>query len=461
MVLTVGVTAFSLVQSLIIPVMGTLAEQYDTDRSTITWLLTAYLMSASVFTPVLGRLGDAWGKDRVLVGCLAVLSLGCAISALAPDAAWLIAGRAVQGVGGGILPVSFGIIRDEFPSERVPFAVSFTSSLLAFGIGCGTVLAGPLSDALGSSALFWLPCGASAAAAAAAFRYVPSSPVRSRERISVTPVVLLAAWLIMLVLAISESPRWGWSSPQLLGLLTGSLALLVAWIRIETVSRVPLIDIRLMRRRGVWAANLVALLIGFGLYAFSSLVPQLAQTSPASGFGLGVSVSESGLMMMPGCLLSFLAGLLAAPAAARFGAKRLMVLGACTGGAGSAMIAFMHDHTWHLYLGAGVNGLGVGFTLALLANVVVTAVPAAQTGVASGMNANLRTIGGSIGSGVLAGVLAATQNAGGAPTEGGYIRGFVIIAGMLLAAGAAALTIPALLSHSQKPSLTGPLASTT
>lgn len=444
-VLVVGVTAFSLVQSLIIPVMKGLAQQYDTDPATITWLLTAYLMSASVFTPILGRLGDAWGKDRVLVGCLVLLALGCAVCALAPDLEWLIAGRAVQGVGGGILPVSFGIIRDEFPSNRVPFGISVISSLLAFGIGCGTVVAGPLVESLGYAALFWLPCVASAIAAAVAFRFVPPSPERSREQIRLAPAVLLAAWLVMLVLAISEAPRWGWGSPAVVGLVAGAILLLVGWVRVEMASRVPLIDIRLMRRRGVWAANLVALLMGCGLYAFNSLVPQLAQSSPASaGFGLDVSVSESGLMMLPGCLLSFLAGLFAAPATRRFGARPLIALGALTGASGTALLAFLHGQKWNLYLGTSVNGLGIGLTFALLANVVVAAVPAAQTGVATGMNANLRTVGGAIGSGVLASVLAGSQGAGGVPTEAGFVRGLLIIALVLSASGAAALAIPSL-----------------
>ncbi|MFF4901444.1 MFS transporter [Streptomyces sp. NPDC001068] len=450
-VLAVGVTAFSLVQSLIIPVMGGLARQYGTDPATITWLLTAYLMSASVCTPILGRLGDAWGKNRVLVGCLTVLAVGCAVSALAPDLGWLITGRAVQGVGGGILPVSFGIIRDEFPPENRPFAIGFVSSLLAFGIGCGTVVAGPIVDALGYGALFWLPCLASAAAAVVAFRFVPPSPARSRERISVLPAVLLATWLIMLVLAISEAPRWGWNSRTVLGLLAGAIVLLTVWVRVETTCRPPLIDLRLMRRPGVGAANLVALLTGFGLYAFSSLVPQLAQTSPAvAGFGLDFGAGESGLMMLPGCLLSFVAGLLAAPAAQRFGAKRLMLIGALTGAAGTALLVFRHDQAWHLYLGTSINGFGIGLTLALLANVVVATVPASQTGVASGTNANLRTIGGAIGSGVLASVIAGSQNGAGVPTEEGYVHGFAVITCLLLAAGAAALSIPPLLQRDRE-----------
>lgn len=450
-VLVVGVTAFSLVQSLIMPVLGGLAEEYSTDQTTITWLLTAYLMSASVCTPILGRLGDAWGKSRVLVGCLAVLAIGCAVSALAPNLAWLIAGRAIQGVGGGILPVSFGIIRDEFSAERMPFAISFISSLLAFGIGCGTVVAGPLVDVLGFGALFWLPCIVSALAAAVAFRFMPSSPARSRERLSIVPALMLAGWLVMLVLAISEAPRWGWGSPAIGGLLAGSVVLFLAWVRAEIRSPVPLVDVRLMRRRGVWAPNLVALLVGFGLYTFSTLVPQLAQKSEAvNGFGLGVSVSESSLMMLPGCLLSFLAGLLAAPAAKRVGAKPLIVLGASLGGIGTGVIAVLHDEKWHLYLGASINGLGLGLTLALLANVVVAAVPASQTGVASGMNANLRTIGGAIGSGVIAGVLAGPPGKGTSPAIEGYVLGFVIISVMLFIAGAVALAIPALIQRDRQ-----------
>ena len=117
-VLLVAVSSFAMLQSLVIPVLGQLESELNTDQSTVTWVLTAYLLSASICTPLMGRLGDAVGKKRVLVIALAALALGSLMAALAANVQWLIVARIVQGAGGGVLPLSFGIIRDEFPRER-------------------------------------------------------------------------------------------------------------------------------------------------------------------------------------------------------------------------------------------------------------------------------------------------------------------------------------------------------
>ena len=127
-VLAVAASSFALLQSLIVPVLATIQVEFDTSQTTVTWVLTAYLLSASICTPLLGRIGDVVGKTRMLVIALVVLSLGSLAAALAPSIGWLIAARALQGVGGGVLPLSFGIIRDEF-RERMTMALSVIASL--------------------------------------------------------------------------------------------------------------------------------------------------------------------------------------------------------------------------------------------------------------------------------------------------------------------------------------------
>ncbi len=146
-VLAVAASSFALLQSLIVPVLATIQVEFDTSQTTVTWVLTAYLLSASICTPLLGRIGDVVGKVRMLVIALVVLSLGSLAAALAPSIGWLIAARALQGVGGGVLPLSFGIIRDEF-RERMTMALSVIASLTAVGFGVGIVVAGPIVDSL-------------------------------------------------------------------------------------------------------------------------------------------------------------------------------------------------------------------------------------------------------------------------------------------------------------------------
>src|SRR6202453_3012054 len=122
-VLATAVGAYALLQSLVIPVLPTTHAGLHTSQNTVTWVLTAYLLSASIFTPIMGRLGDMWGKERMLVAALIALTLGSVLAALTGSIVIMIVARVIQGIGGGVLPLAFGIIRDEFPVEKVAGAV--------------------------------------------------------------------------------------------------------------------------------------------------------------------------------------------------------------------------------------------------------------------------------------------------------------------------------------------------
>ncbi len=441
-VLAVAVSSYSLMQSLTIPVLSEIEHELNTDQNTVTWVLTAYLLSASVFTPIMGRLGDIFGKERLLVLSLVALAAGSLLAALAGSIGVLIVARIIQGVGGGVLPLAFGIIRDEFPHHKVGGAVSVVSSLLAVGFGAGIVLAGPIVSGLGYHWLFWLPFIVTSIAAVAAIVFVPESPVRTPGRISVLPAVLLSSWLVALLLALSEAPKWGWGSGRTIGLLVLAVVLMVAWIRVEQRAAVPLIDMRMMRLPGVWTTNLVALLVGVGMYASFGFIPQFNQTPSASGYGFGSSVTESGMLMLPSAVATFLTGLVAASIARRIGPKTVVVFGSAVGAVGMFMLAFMHDTKAQIVIANGITGIGIGLAFACLAGLIVGAVPPEQTGVASGMNANIRTIGGSVGTAVMASIVTAHFLPSGFPKEIGYTAGFAVLGGALLLAAIAGLAIP-------------------
>ncbi|MBP2390085.1 MFS transporter [Aeromicrobium fastidiosum] len=443
-VLSVSVASYTLMQSLTIPVLSELETEFNTDQNTVTWLLTGYLLSASVFTPIMGRLGDAYGKQRLLVISLAALAIGSLAAALAPTIGLLIVARVIQGVGGGVLPLAFGIIRDEFPREKIGGAVSVVSSLLAVGFGAGIVLAGPITSSLGFRWLFWLPFIVTATAAVVAAVVVPESPVRTPGRIAILPAVLLSAWLVALLLGLSQAPKWGWGDPRTVGLIVVAIVLLVAWIRVELTVDVPLIDMKMMRLPGVWTTNLVALLLGVGMYASFGFIPQFNQTPAANGYGFGSTVTESGLILLPSAIMTFLTGLVAAPIARRIGPKTVVVVGSVIGAIGMFMMAGWHDEPWKVAVSNAVIGTGIGLAFACLAGLIVAAVTPAQTGVASGMNANIRTIGGSIGTAVMASIVTAHFLPSGFPKEIGYTAGFVVLGGALLAAAFAGLMIPSI-----------------
>jgi EmrB/QacA subfamily drug resistance transporter len=441
-VLATGVSAYALLQSMVIPVLTTIQHRFDSTQAGATWVLTAYLVSASVFTPIVGRIGDMVGKDRVFVGTLVALALGSLLAAVAGSIGVLIAARVIQGIGGGVLPLAFGIIRDELPPERVIGAVGSLATLTAVGGSAGSVVAGPISDGLGFHWLFWIPMIATTAAGVAAALFVPESPVRTPGRISVGPVVLLPAWLVALLVALSQAPAWGWGSRTVSVLLIGAVVLGAAWVLVEVRSPVPLIDMRMMRIPAVWTTNLVALLVGLGMYATFAFLPALLQTPASADYGLGASITESGLILLPSGVTMFFAGQFSGWLTRRFGARTLVTSGSAIAAASMAAIALAHSAKIEIYLASGAMGVGMGLTFAAMSALIVAAVPPDQTGVASGMNANIRTIGGSVGSALMASIVTTQLQANGLPRESAYLTGFLSLAGAFLVAALVATRIP-------------------
>src|SRR3954466_11770685 len=199
-VLSAAAAAFALMQSLVTPVLPTIQHDLHTDTGTVTWVLTAWLLAASVATPLMGRIGDMIGKERTLLAALAAIAVGCLLAALAPNIGVLIAARGIQGLGGALFPLSFGIIRDEFPPGRVVSAVGAMSAVIALGGGMGIVLAGPVVAALNWRWLFWIPLGVVVVAGLLAWRFVPPSPNRSSGKVNWAAAGLLSAWLVALLL---------------------------------------------------------------------------------------------------------------------------------------------------------------------------------------------------------------------------------------------------------------------
>ena len=156
--------------------------------------------------------------------------------------------------------------------------------------------------------LFWLPLILTVVAAVSAVLFVPESPVRTPGRISWLPAVLLSAWLVALLVALSEAPDWGWGSSRVIGLLAAAAVLAAAWILAELRAATPLIDMKMMRRTAVWTNNLVALLIGVGMYATFAFLPEFVQTPSSAGYGFGASITRSGLLLLPSTITMFITG---------------------------------------------------------------------------------------------------------------------------------------------------------
>src|SRR3712207_4105165 len=218
---------------MVFPALTTFQREFHTTTAWVTWVLTGFLVAAAVTTPILGRLGDQFGKERLLLVSLGLFFLGSAAAAAAWDIWSLIGFRALAGAGGALFPLSFAIIRDEFPPEKAKVAYGLLSAVFGVGGGIGIVASGVIVDHLSWRWLFVLgsiPVGLSVLLVA---RYIPESPVKSPSRVDVPGALLLSGALVTLMLALTEREGWGRTSAPLLALAVGPAALFAGWGRRE------------------------------------------------------------------------------------------------------------------------------------------------------------------------------------------------------------------------------------
>ena len=440
--LALGGLSYALLQSLVAPALPDIQHALHTSEGSVSWVLTSYLLSASVATPLIGRLGDIYGKEHVLLIVLALLSVGTLVSALSTSLVLMLVGRTIQGAAGGIFPLAFGIIRDEFPRAKVAEAIGLMSALLGVGGGAGVVLAGPIVGRLSFHYLFWLPLVPIVVATVATRLFVPESPVKVAGRISWLSVALMSLGLIAVLLAVTEATTWHWLSGKTLGLIVVGIVVLALWVRGESRSAQPLVDMRMMRIRGVWTTNTVAFLVGFGMYSSFILLPQFVEAPSSTGYGFGSSVTAAGLFLLPSTASVLVFGALTGRLERIFGSKPPLLAGGVLMTASFVLLAAGSDSPWEIYVAAGLLGAGIGLSFAAMANLIIENVGPTQTGVATGMNTVMRTLGGAFGGAVTASLIAATVGVSGYATASGYTAAFGLCAAALAVSVVAGLAIP-------------------
>jgi EmrB/QacA subfamily drug resistance transporter len=440
--LALGGLAFACLQSLVSPALSTIGHELNVSTSDVSWIVTAYLLSASVLTPILGRLGDMVGKRKMLIVVLSILAVGAVVSALATSLTVLIIGRILQGAGGAMMPLSIGMVRDELPRERVATTVGMISAIFGVGAGIGIVAAGPIVEHLSWHWLFWLPLALVLIALAGAIFGMKESPVRTPGKLDVLGATILSVSLVGLLLAISKGQAWGWGEAKTVGLLAAGVIGLVVFVLVELRVSEPLIDMKLMRIRGVWATDLVALILGFAMFGTFLLVPTLLQLPSVTGYGFGKSVTEAGLFLLPTVVMMVLFGPIAGLLNRKYGPKLPMFLGTVLVVAAFALPALGHGEIWQVLASGLLTGAGIGFAFAAMSNAIIESVPPSQTGEATSVNSIARTIGSSIGTAVVAAVITSNTTPQGLPTDAAFTDGFWVCAGVAVLAVVAALLLP-------------------
>jgi MFS family permease len=434
----------AVISSLGAPLIPTLATDYGVSLGTAQWSLTITLLVGAITSPVIGRLGDGPRRLPVLLSALGVLVAGSVLAALPSGVfAFLIVGRGMQGIGLALLPLAMSVARDHLEPGRARSTIATLSVTAVVGVGLGYPLTGLVAEHLSFHAGFWIAAALGLLAMALAALVVPKSVHRPRQSFDLFGATLLAVALAALLVAISESEDWGWSSPTLYGLIVVAAVGIAAWIWHELRIDEPLIDLRLLRHRTVLTANLTALLAGIGMYMLMSMIIRYVQTPTSISYGIGASVVVGGLVLLPMSVFSFAASKLVTYLNRWATPSQILPLGVLALCASLLVFALERGSLWEIFVVMGVGGIGMGGSFAVMPRMIVTAIPAEETSSALALNQVLRTVGYSIGSAVAATVLTAhTAHGAEFPDNHGYTVGAFVSIGLLLAAALVSWILP-------------------
>lgn len=430
----------SVISSLGAPLIPTIAQDLHASLGATQWSLTATLLVGAVASPLVGRLGDGPHRRHVLLVCLALVSLGGAISALAGTLPVLVAGRALQGLGLALMPLTMASARDHLPPRRSGEVIALLSVIGAAGVGLGYPITGFIAEHFDASAAFWFGAIASGAAFVVAAAFVPhaSPSVHDRAPLDLRGAALVGGGVLALLLALEKGADWGWASSATIGLLVLAITLLGLWTLHELRIEHPLVELRLVRRPAVLTANITGLVLGTAMYLGISLVTQVVQLPTE----MDETVFAAGLTLVPLSAFSTLASRLEPSVARRTGPRATLPIGSLVIAAGMVFFAATGDALWQAFVTMGIVGIGLGFTFAAMPGLIVGAVPSHETSSAMSFYQVTRYVGFSIGSGLAVTLLRAFDGGADLPTSAAYSKTFLVGAIACVAAAVLAWIVP-------------------
>ena len=408
----------------------------------LQWIINSYTLVFGGFLLLGGRASDLLGRQRLFIAGVVIFTIASAINGIADSSNVLIAGRALQGLGGAFVsPAALSILTTSFDegAERTK-ALGVWSAIAAGGAAAGLIIGGALTEYLSWRWVFFVHLPVGVGATLAALRFVPNSRAEQRPHTyDAAGAVTVTGGLLVLVYAIVKAQSYGWGSGKTLALFVLAIVLLVAFVFIELRSRSPLIRLGIFRMRSLTGSNLTMLLVASGLFAmfyFASLYQQEI---------LGYGPLKAGLAFVPFAMGIIVGAGLSQALIAKLGVRLVTYIGITLGVAGLVYFARLPVHGTYardILPTILITSIGMGLTFVPCTLLATTNVEAADAGLASGLLNTSQQVGGALGLAILSTLAASrTTNRIGGGTEratalvSGYHVAFLVGAAMLALAG--------------------------
>ena len=392
------------------PALFLMADYFDKDYATISWVLTAYLVSGAAVTIVIGRLADTYGPKKMLLIVFVCYTVGTILAGFATEFYTLIVLRIIQGVAVALVPVSVRIARDLFPPEKFPYAQGVILSMYQGGSAIGLVVGAAVVYFGGWQSVFFSAIPVSLVLLFLLWKFIPKistaplegkdkstsdgAPKRHGKVIDIPGVITLVLTTSTFMLCFTFLGKGSEGVALFWTFLAIGVASMAAFFFIEKRSESPLINLKLAFHKIIRVGNISYLMLGIIQYIIFSTIPTLGQTPEP--YGLGINTLQVGLLQLPQALVFVALGPIAGILAVKYGSSKFIVPGSiilCIG-----ILALLAFHSTSGQVGSVLILFAVGGAFVTLsANVIIWFTPPGSTGVVSATYSTMRIIGGAIG----------------------------------------------------------------
>jgi MFS family permease len=399
-VLSLASLLTSYVEAMVVPSLPKLQAALSATNEEAAWVLSAYLVVGASAAPLMGRMGDAHGKRRLYIASLGAYVAAVALAGFAPSVGYLIAVRAIQGLGLSLFPLGIAIVTDVFPRDRVATAQGILSATVAIGMTLGMIAGAYIEEYLGWRAMFHVAAALSLAVlAAAAATLPPSAPARGVS-VDYLGSLLVGSATAAALAYLTEAPYRGWTSPGQLALAAASAALYAGFAARELSAPSPLMPPRYLGVRNVAVANAAGLVSGVYMFMLFLGVIYFAEAPPPYGLGLGVV--SAALTLLPATLAMIFLAPLIGSVVTNLGPKVSLAYGSPVSALGFLLLLGYRWSPLDLMVGSLVAGTGIVLVLIPIVNMVAVSMPAEDVSVGLGMNTLFRFLGAAVGPVVVA-----------------------------------------------------------
>ena len=384
--------------------LPSIQRSLDASTASLEWTVNAYTLSFAVLLVTGGRFGDLFGRRKAFLAGVTIFALSSGAIGFAPSDTWLVAWRAVQGVGAALMmPATLSIITNAFPPAERGKAIGTWAGVSAMALAIGPVVGGFLVQSVSWQSIFFLNLPVAAGAILIALFAVRESRDETvRQSIDVPGVLTLTIGLGALVLALVQGNEWHWGSTREIILYAVAVIGITSFVLVERRSRAPMVDFRFFRSRTFAGANIVAFIVSFAMLAMFFFMALYMQNV------LGYSPLQAGVRFLPSTMMIMFIAPFAGRLTDRVGPRPLITFGLlCVSGAVFWQSHMTIDSGYSSLLpGFVLMGVGMGFVMSPMSTAAMNSVEQTKAGVASGILSMNRMVGGTFGVAILGAMVA-------------------------------------------------------